>query len=208
MLRLRKPGHNKWSCCNWRSIMGDISSVLKMTRIIVIRTLIYLGKHSSREQTPCIVYFNSKSCPLEINTADFALNKEASCKLYLLQNARNLHTSTHYGHHTTESLRISFLHFIIMMFFWSFAKLKLSLSEASVCPNLHLHYAECWPLWTHPHIKIFAIKIVCHLHISSQAGKLRVGQAVGPPPRQLSILLRGRRNPSGGPQAWSTLILM
>ena len=97
--------------------MGDISSVLKMTRIIVIRTLIYLGKHSSREQTPCIVYFNSKSCPSEINTADFALNKEASCKLYLLQNARNLHTSAHYVHHTTECLSLSFLQIIIKMTF-------------------------------------------------------------------------------------------
>lgn len=82
--------------------MGDISSVLKMTRIIVIRTPIYLLRHSSCEQTPSIVYFNSESCHEEINTADFALNREAKCKLYIFTTKRPEFTYISSVHHITD----------------------------------------------------------------------------------------------------------
>lgn len=56
--------------------MGDISSVLKMTRIIVIRTLIYLESIPLVNRHRALFILTQKSCHEEINTADFALNKE------------------------------------------------------------------------------------------------------------------------------------
>ena len=77
--------------------MGDISSVLKMTRIIVIRTPIYLESIPLVNRHRALFILTQKSCHEEINTSDFALNTErrvvAFESNYLLQNARNLNTS-------------------------------------------------------------------------------------------------------------------
>ena len=61
--------------------MGDISSVLKMTRIIVIRTPIYLESIPLVNRHRALFILTQKSCHEEINTAYFALNKEASCSI-------------------------------------------------------------------------------------------------------------------------------